>query len=495
MSAPELSGLGSLRYLWRQLTSMRTALILLLLLGVAAIPGSLLPQRTQNPMKVREYFTNDPTLAQWLDRFKFFDVYGSPWFSAIYLLLFISLIGCVLPRSWEHAKAIRAKPVLTPKNLDRMDFYRTFDTTSALDSAEAWFKKNRFRIQRNADSISAEKGYSRETGNVLFHLSLIVILIGIALSSSLGMNGSAIVNVGERFINTPTSYDNLTTGRFFSSESLQHFTITADKFVAQYNPITNAPEDYTLSTTISKSVGGSSEKKVLKVNSPLTFGSTRVYLQANGYSPIVTVTDQSGTVVFQGPVPFLPQDANLTSTGAIKVPDAQPQIGFIGSFVPTIDRSSSRGAFSAFPEALDPRLLVSVWEGDLQMDSGIPQSVYRLDTNKMARIGLKEMKLNETYSYGVGTITFNGFTPWVNLQIVRDPGKQYALIGSILAILGLLTSLFTRQRRIWVKVGKKVEIAGLAKNAIDGLESELNDLTDWIERFNEKEIEQERRRK
>lgn len=481
MSAPELSGLGSLRYLWRQLTSMRTALILLLLLGIAAIPGSLLPQRTQNPMKVREYFTNYPSLAQWLERFKLFDVYGSPWFSAIYLLLFISLIGCVLPRSWEHAKAIRAKPVLTPRNLDRMDFYRTVNSTDALDLAEVWLKKNRFRIQRSADSISAEKGYSRETGNVMFHLSLIIVLIGIALSSSLGMNGSAIVNIGERFINTPTSYDNFTTGRFFSSETLQHFTITADKFVAQYNPITNAPEDYTLTTTISKTVDGSTEKKILKVNSPLTFGSTRVYLQANGYSPIVTVTDQSGTIVFQGPVPFLPQDGNLTSTGAIKVPDAQPQVGFIGSFVPTIDRSASRGAFSAFPEALDPRLLVSVWEGDLQMDSGIPQSVYRLDTKKMARIGLKEMKLNETYSYGVGTITFNGFTPWVNLQIVRDPGKQYALIGSILAILGLLTSLFTRQRRIWVKVGNKVEIAGLAKNAIDGLESELNNLTNFVE--------------
>ena len=481
MSAPELSGLGSLRYLWRQLTSMRTALILLLLLGIAAIPGSLLPQRTQNPMKVREYFTNYPSLAQWLERFKLFDVYGSPWFSAIYLLLFISLIGCVLPRSWEHAKAIRAKPVLTPRNLDRMDFYRTVNSTDALDLAEVWLKKNRFRIQRSANSISAEKGYSRETGNVMFHLSLIIVLIGIALSSSLGMNGSAIVNIGERFINTPTSYDNFTTGRFFSSETLQHFTITADKFVAQYNPITNAPEDYTLTTTISKTVDGSTEKKILKVNSPLTFGSTRVYLQANGYSPIVTVTDQSGTIVFQGPVPFLPQDGNLTSTGAIKVPDAQPQVGFIGSFVPTIDRSASRGAFSAFPEALDPRLLVSVWEGDLQMDSGIPQSVYRLDTKKMARIGLKEMKLNETYSYGVGTITFNGFTPWVNLQIVRDPGKQYALIGSILAILGLLTSLFTRQRRIWVKVGNKVEIAGLAKNAIDGLESELNNLTNFVE--------------
>lgn len=158
-----------------------------------------------------------------------------------------------------------------------------------------------------------------------------------------------------------------------------------------------------------------------------------------------------------------------------------PQIGFVGSFIPTADRSASRGAFSSFPEALDPRLLLSVFQGDLGMDSGIPQSVYRLDTSKMERIGLKELAIGESYSFNsVGTITFDGYTPWVNLQIVRDPGKQYALVGSILAILGLLISLFTRRRRIWIKIGEVVEVAGLSKNNIEGLEKEIIDLTTWI---------------
>lgn len=140
----ELTGVGFFRYLWRQLTSMRTALILLLLLGIGAIPGSIFPQRTQNPMKVREYFNNNPDVAEWMDRLKLFDVYGSPWFSAIYLLLFISLIGCVLPRSWEHFKAIGAKPPLTPKNLNRLEFHRVVecDSTTALANAEHWLKKS-----------------------------------------------------------------------------------------------------------------------------------------------------------------------------------------------------------------------------------------------------------------------------------------------------------------------------------------------------------------
>ena len=404
-SVPELRGSSLLRYLWRQLTSMRNALILLLLLGLGSIPGSLFPQRTQSPLKVREYFTTNPTAAKWMDRFYLFDVYGSPWFSAIYILLFISLIGCVLPRTWHYLRELISY-------------------------------KGRVR----------EDGFLHESGNLLFHLSLIVILIGIASSSIFGMRGEAIINVGERFINTPTSYDNFAPGRFFSLKNLPPFVIKADNFEAKYNSETKAPEDYTLTVSTASSIDQTLTKRIVKVNSPLTYGSTRIYLQANGYSPLVTVRDKNGVVKFEGPVPFLPQDANLTSIGAIKVPDMSPQIGFVASFLPTAARDQVRGGFSSFPELLDPQLLFSVWQGDLQMDSGIPQSVYRIDTSKMKRIGLEALKIGESYDFGEGSVTFNGVVPWVNLQIVKDPGKQYALIGSILAIIGLMFSLLAPRR-------------------------------------------------
>ena len=151
--------------------------------------------------------------------------------------------------------------------------------------------------------------------------------------------------------------------------NLPPFTIKADNFDAMYDPETNAPLDYKLDVTTQDSVDAPQVKRVVRVNEPLTFGSTRVYLQANGYSPLVTVKDRSGAVKFEGPVPFLPQDSNLTSIGAIKVPDMDPQIGFVGSFLPTAARDKVRGGFSSFPELLDPRLLVSVWKGDLGMDS------------------------------------------------------------------------------------------------------------------------------
>jgi cytochrome c biogenesis protein len=455
---------------------MRNALILLLLLGLASIPGSLFPQRTQSPLKVREYFQNDPETAKWMDRFYLFDVYGSPWFSAIYILLFISLIGCVVPRTWHYARQALSKPAPVPTSLAQLEHFQEFGGN--LEAAESWLKKNRFRISKDETGISAEKGYLRETGNLIFHLALKVVLLGVGASSVFGMRGEAIVTVGERFINVPTSYDNLAPGRFFDVADMPTFAITAANFEAKYDPETRQPLDYKLTALVANSAKDIPVQKIVRVNEPLTFGDSRVYLQANGFSPLVTVRNKDGVIKFEGPVPFLPQDANLTSIGAIKVPDMNPQIGFVSSFFPTAARDEVRGGFSSYPALLDPRLLVSVWQGDLKMDSGVPQSVYRIDTSEMTRIGLWGLSIGESYTFGspdpVGTITFNGVVPWVNLQVVKDSGKPWALAGSIVAITALMASLFIRQRRIYVKPnGEKLEVAGLALNRLPGLAEEI----------------------
>lgn len=73
---------GWLRWGWRQLTSMRTALMLLLFMAVAAIPGSLFPQRQADPNGVVKYYDDNPELASALDTMQLFDVYSSAWFSA-----------------------------------------------------------------------------------------------------------------------------------------------------------------------------------------------------------------------------------------------------------------------------------------------------------------------------------------------------------------------------------------------------------------------------
>ena len=109
-----------LRWSWRQLTSMRTALVLLLLLALAAVPGSIVPQQGVDSIKTARWQDDHPKLTPVYDRLGLFDVYSSPWFAAIYLLLMVSLAGCIVPRCFQYARNVRSVPPAAPRNLARM---------------------------------------------------------------------------------------------------------------------------------------------------------------------------------------------------------------------------------------------------------------------------------------------------------------------------------------------------------------------------------------
>ena len=125
------------RNTWRTLTSMGTALVLLFLLALAAIPGALLPQRSLNEAKVAEYIAEHPTIGPWLDRLGAFEVFSSFWFTAIYVLLFVSLVGCLTPRLIEHARSLRATPVPAPRNLGRLPKHHTAEVAGEPDAVAA----------------------------------------------------------------------------------------------------------------------------------------------------------------------------------------------------------------------------------------------------------------------------------------------------------------------------------------------------------------------
>ena len=129
--------LALVRNMWRTLTSMGTALVLLFLLALGAIPGALLPQRSLNEGKVEEYIAEHPAIGPWLDRLQAFEVFSSFWFTAIYVLLFVSLVGCLTPRLFEHVRSLRAKPVAAPRNLGRLPKHHTAEVAGEPDAVAA----------------------------------------------------------------------------------------------------------------------------------------------------------------------------------------------------------------------------------------------------------------------------------------------------------------------------------------------------------------------
>ncbi|MGQ0467719.1 MAG: cytochrome c biogenesis protein ResB [Sporichthyaceae bacterium] len=470
---PPLGPRGTGRWMWRQLTSMRTALLLLFTLAVAAVPGSLIPQRPVDPIAVNTFKNRYPTLAEWYERFGMFEVFSSPWFSAIYLLLMVSLVGCLVPRSKVYLKAIRSRPPAAPRHLDRLPESVTFTLDAAPDqvlaTATAALRSRRFRLQPAPDgtSVAAERGYLRDTGNLLFHLALVAVLIGVGWGHLFGFRGSALVIEGGGFANTVTQYDNLRTGARFDLDDLPPYSFTLADFTARYEvegPARGAPREFVAAIDYVAAPGKPAQRREIRVNHPLHVDKAKLFLGPHGYAPVVTVRDGSGAVAFSGPVAFLPVDpVGLSSRGVVKVPDAKPvQLGFQGFFLPSAAIDEELGPFSTFPAPLNPRLVLNVWSGDLGLDSGVPQSVYRLETAKMTQFttgaGADERPLTSSLAVndrmdlpGGGSITFDGYREWVVLQIVDTPGRALALAGGIAAIVGLLGSLFVRPRRLWVR--------------------------------------------
>ncbi|MGP9500982.1 cytochrome c biogenesis protein ResB [Specibacter sp. AOP5-B1-6] len=480
VALPRLGFLGMLRWAWRQLTSMRTALFLLLMLAVAAVPGSLFPQRPSSPAEVTQYLSDNPVSGPIMDWFKLFDVYSSPWFAAIYLLLFTSLVGCVLPRAKIHWKAMRSAPPRTPKRLSRLAEYGTveipagsgIDAETAVKDAAEVLKARRYRVDvRDLDtdrpSVGAEVGFLKEVGNLIFHTAMIGVLAAIAFSGLFGYSGQRVLVEGDTFVNTLTGYDTFTPGANFGEDKLSPYSVQLDRLVVKYDRSTEAhygqPLDFNATLSVKDKPGAEAETKTLKVNEPVAVGGTNVYLVGNGYAPVVTIKDGEGKVAFQGPVITIPTDGAYTSLMVIKVPDAKPeQLGFVGFFLPTALVDEKGVAFGSDPDPFNPQLNLNAYTGDLGLDSGVPRNVYTLDTSKLTEINSRNVDAggivlapgnSYTLPDGNGSISFDGIKRFAALDIRHDPGQVYVLVFALLALAGLMASLFMSRRRVWVRTG------------------------------------------
>jgi cytochrome c biogenesis protein len=227
---------------------------------------------------------------------------------------------------------------------------------------------------------------------------------------------------------------------------------------------------------------------MLQVNHPLVVDNVSVYLIGHGYAPVFKVTDGSGKVRWDGPVPFIPVDqTTLTSEGVVKVPDAVPdQLGFAGVFLPSADDVGGR-LESVFPAPLNPQVSLVAFTGNLGMNSGTPQSVYTLDTSGLHRLPIAPRPLAAGQSMklpdGAGTITYLGYRQWISLAVTYDPGQLPALASGIAALAGLILSFIVRRRRVFVRAAAgadgrtEVSFGGLARSdAAGGFETEFAEL-------------------
>ncbi|TFV53308.1 cytochrome c biogenesis protein ResB [Blastococcus sp. TF02A_35] len=467
---------GLLLRSWRRLTAMRTAIVLLFLLALAAVPGSLLPQRSLSQTNVRQYFADHPDLAPVLDDLYLFDVFSSPWFAAIYLLLFVSLIGCVLPRAAEHFRALRTPPPPAPRNLLRLPDSGRLESplppSAALDVVEEELRVRRFRVVRRdgagGPEVSAEKGHLKETGNLLFHLSLLALLLGLAGGKMWGYEGSILVTEGQGFCNSFQQYDTYSAGPLVDSGDLTSMCVDLDQFRAEYE------ENLTASSfTAAIRYGdpqGEERRTTIGVNEPLRIEGGRVHVTGHGFSPTFTVTLPDGTAFTDVSAPFLPTDQRtMASEGALKLPDLgadqEDQLALEGFFAPT---GLMQGGVltSVDPRPLAPQVAIFAYQGYLGLDSGLPQSVYSLDQDQIERgrlteVGAANLSVGESLDLPDGTrVTFSGYKEFAALQFSHDPGQLWVLGAAIALLAGLLGMLLLSRERVFARAGPGADGSG-----------------------------------
>ena len=474
---------GLLRWAWRQLTTMRTALILLLMLALAIIAASLLPQRIQDPTRVASFIEDNGQWGEVLDTFQLFDVHSSVWFASIYILLMVSLVGCVLPRTRQHLRAMRQDPPKAPRRLARMPGYARFalpvstSPEGLLTQSEQLLKKNGYRTMRHSDHIAAERGYLRETGNLVFHIALLGVVITMGVGSLFGYSGQRVLVEGDTFTNSLVAYDSFEPGPFFHPDRMQDFRLRLDSFEATFDDQAAGNQfgqPRTFEAEVTEFSGGQESQHLLRVNEPIRVGGAGVYLLGNGYAPVITVRDSTGTVIHSGPVVFLPQDGVYTSRGVLKVPDATPdQLGFVGILLPTVGQNDSGELVSTFADLRNPYLVMSAYRGNLGLDEGIPQSVYELDADNMTELTdatgaplVIQLSPGQTQQLpdGLGSVTFDRVDRFIAFDVRHDPTQGWMLVISLALMAGLGLSLFVPRRRMWVRAtGDTVEVAALAR--------------------------------
>ncbi len=359
--------------------------------------------------------------------------------------------------------------------------------------------------------MRAESGHLRETGNLIFHISVVLVLVGVAVGALYGYRGSAIVTEGDGFSNTLTQYDDFGSGALFDPDDLPPFSMQVDAVDARFQmsgPQRGAPRLFAARGEYEPSPGLNPRPFDIRVNHPLKVGGTSVFLVGQGYAPVVKVTDAEGDVAFEDAVPFLPSDGTYTSTGVVKVPDARPEgLGFQGFFLPTaVSTGEKEAPVSVFPAAANPLVGLFVYRGDLGVDDGTPQSVFVLDKDDLTqemnddgspfRVSLSPGQVADLP--GGGTIQLVGVKQFARLQISSSPLVQLPLIAIAAGVLGLILSLSIKPRRTWIRAQRKpggqgsrtvVEVAVLDRVPRGDLPS---DLDDFLKRLHDELRDEER---
>ncbi|MEW6079975.1 MAG: cytochrome c biogenesis protein ResB [Thermodesulfobacteriota bacterium] len=423
-SRKTLSGL-----LWKQLTSVRLTVAVLLTIAAAAVIGTLIPQN-QPPDYYREYFGERlyPVMA----RLDLPDMYHSLWFQTLILLLAANIIACSLDRIKGVLKIVfEKKPTWSPSAFGRSSAAEAVIIDAPVSALRGpcrdFFNRKFSRIdEQETDEgvfLFAENGRFSRLGVYVVHLSVLLLLAGALIGSLFGFDG---------YINLPEGES--TNHIFLSGSDKKHdlgFTLRCDAFDVSFYE-TGEPKEYRSDLAILENER-EIIKKYIRVNQPLRFRGVNIFQSSYG-----TASARDIAVTFTSRKSGMEYQRTINIGEPVTIPEG------LGVF--TAERFLSNYLFQG-GHNIGETLIGTLEQGEHREMVALPLRFAAFDKMRQGDVIIAVTGLERVYFTG--------------LQVNKDPGVPLVYAGFLLIIAGIYVTFFLSHRKWCVRLtatGDKTEV-------------------------------------
>jgi cytochrome c biogenesis protein len=413
---------------YKTLASIRTGIVLLILVGILSAVGTLVLQRPTSELQDLQRAYSPSTLL-WLDRLGLTDVFHAWWFAMLLTLVSLSIIFASIdrwPSSWKfYAHPYRRAEAPFRSTLQHRAEFKILDRSAALDAAERALIKLRLRPERvegnDEVSLYCERNRFSVMAVYVIHISLLMIFAGGIVDAVVGYRGNMNLTKGETS-NTISIRQN---GKAF--EKKLPFAIRCDN-AGQENYADGTPKKW-WSNLVVVDGGRELERKQIVVNDPLTYQGIRFYQASFGMSgkldqlqlQVSPVGKGDAKTIWIGLNQTLPLDAENSVTLTRFVPDYYIQDNEVHQ------RSSD-------PENPAVELTLASKDG--------PHHIWFF---LRERRSTEDSKMN--YALVPTDMKMSFFT---GLEVSHEPGQWCVWAGVLLMAIGLCVAFYVIHMRFWV---------------------------------------------
>jgi len=414
----------NLHIIWHFFTSVKLAIVLLLMLAVTSIIGTFIPQNMNSNIY---HNTFGHGLYEVLNALSFFDMYHSWWYQLLMFFLSVNLLVCSMDRLHATRKIIFVKnPSYKLSVFKHLKANKNFSIKAFPENLEGSYKhfiEKKFnkcivKSLENGFVIFGEKGRLTRLGVYYVHLSIILMLSGGLLGSFFGFEGH---------VNIPEGGSVNTVSLKKSSESVElGFEIKCNKFNVSFYD-TGAPKEYKSDLVIlenKKEV----VKKAIIVNDPLRYKGINIFQSSYGSMPPEKIT-----------IAISSASSGITFNKELEIGDAVDLPEGLGTFSLQKYLNSYNFRGHNIGEAFFGTL--SLKDADEPVNVLLPLKYPSFDKMRKGNVILSVMDFETSHYTG--------------LQITKDPGVPLVYAGFLLLIIGCYVTFFMSHKSICIEVCKK----------------------------------------